>query len=524
MGRTLYLECYSGISGDMTVAALLDLGADQKVLEKALSSIRADGFRTEITRVKKTGLDACDFSVILDKNHENHDHDMEYLHGYSREQAHHSHTDEYTHIHDCTENDHVHFYIEESDNGEEPSHVEGAHHGKELSYTEGAHHGEKSSYTEGAYHGKELPHTEEPAHEKEHFHTEEPDYEQRPFHIGESGHAHVHTHEHRGMKEIREILLNAEMTEQAKDTALHIFQILAKAEAKAHGVSEEQVHFHEVGAVDSIVDIVATAVCLDNLNITEVIVPKLCEGTGFVRCQHGMLPVPVPAVVNIVQQNQLALKITDVEGELVTPTGAAIAAAIRTSDRLPEKFTVDRTGIGAGKRKYACPGILRAMLITAEEKKEDTVQKDVIWKLETNVDDCTGEELGNVMNLLFGAGARDVYYIPAYMKKNRPAWILSVLCTEEDIAVLEEILFRQTTTIGIRRCQMERTVLKREIQKLSMPDGMATVKICTLPDGSRRCYPEYESVTVFAAENHISYREAWERIRNYWIKERRGIR
>lgn len=484
MGRTLYLECYSGISGDMTVAALLDLGADQKVLEKALSSIRADGFRTEITRVKKSGLDACDFSVILDKNHENHDHDMEYLHGYSREQAHHSHTDEYTHIHDCTENDHVHFYIEESDNGEEPSHAEGAHHGKELS------------------------------------HTEESDYEQRPFHIGESGHAHVHTHERRGMKEIREILLNAEMTEQAKDTALHIFQILAKAEAKAHGVSEEQVHFHEVGAVDSIVDIVAAAVCLDNLNITEVIVPKLCEGTGFVRCQHGMLPVPVPAVVNIVQQNQLALKITDVEGELVTPTGAAIAAAIRTSDRLPEKFTVDRTGIGAGKRKYACPGILRAMLITVEEKKEDSVQKDVIWKLETNVDDCTGEELGNVMNLLFGAGARDVYYTPAYMKKNRPAWILSVLCTEEDIAVLEEILFRQTTTIGIRRCQMERTVLKREIQKLLMPDGMATVKICTLPDGSRRCYPEYESVAVFAAENHISYREAWERIRNYWIKER----
>ena len=484
MGRTLYLECYSGISGDMTVAALLDLGADQKVLEKALSSIRADGFRTEITRVKKSGLDACDFSVILDKNHENHDHDMEYLHGYSREQAHHSHTDEYTHIHDCTENDHVHFYIEESDNGEEPSHAEGAHHGKELS------------------------------------HTEESDYEQRPFHIGESGHAHVHTHERRGMKEIREILLNAEMTEQAKDTALHIFQILAKAEAKAHGVSEEQVHFHEIGAVDSIVDIVAAAVCLDNLNITEVIVPKLCEGTGFVRCQHGMLPVPVPAVVNIVQQNQLALKITDVEGELVTPTGAAIAAAIRTSDRLPEKFTVDRTGIGAGKRKYACPGILRAMLITVEEKKEDSVQKDVIWKLETNVDDCTGEELGNVMNLLFGAGARDVYYTPAYMKKNRPAWILSVLCTEEDIAVLEEILFRQTTTIGIRRCQMERTVLKREIQKLLMPDGMATVKICTLPDGSRRCYPEYESVAVFAAENHISYREAWERIRNYWIKER----
>lgn len=128
-------------------------------------------------------------------------------------------------------------------------------------------------------------------------------------------------------------------------------------------------HFHEVGAVDSIVDIAAAAVCLDDLDITEVIVPKLCEGTGFVRCQHGTLPVPVPAVVNIVQQNRLTLKITDIEGELVTPTGAAIVAAIKTSDCLPEKFTVDKTGIGAGKRKYTCPGILRAMLITPEKKK-----------------------------------------------------------------------------------------------------------------------------------------------------------
>ena len=433
MGRTLYLECYSGISGDMTVAALLDLGADQKVLEKALSSIRADGFRTEITRVKKSGLDACDFSVILDKNHENHDHDMEYLHGHSIEQAHHVHTEEHTHVHDCTETANGHFCTEESD------------YGKEHAHTEEPGHEEEPFYTEEPDRGMEDLHTEKTAHGH------------RSFHTGESGHDHGHIHEHRGMKEIREILLNSEMTDRAKETALHIFQILAKAEAKAHGVSEEQVHFHEVGAVDSIVDIAAAAVCLDDLDITEVIVPKLCEGTGFVRCQHGTLPVPVPAVVNIVQQNRLTLKITDIEGELVTPTGAAIVAAIKTSDCLPEKFTVDKTGIGAGKRKYACPGILRAMLITPEKKKEDQAQKDVIWKLETNVDDCTGEELGNVMNLLFGAGARDVYYMPAYMKKNRPAWILSVICAEQDIFALEEILFRQTTTIGIRRSRMERS-------------------------------------------------------------------
>lgn len=237
---------------------------------------------------------------------------MEYLHGHSIEQAHHVHTEEHTHVHDCTETANGHFCTEVT--AREKGHA----------HTEGPGHEEEPFYTEVSDRGKEDLHTEKPAHGH------------RGFHTGESGHDHAHIHEHRGMKEIRQILLNSEMTDRAKETALHIFQILAKAEAKAHGVSEEQVHFHEVGAVDSIVDIAAAAVCLDDLDITEVIVPKLCEGTGFVRCQHGTLPVPVPAVVNIVQQNRLTLKITDIEGELVTPTGAAIVAAIKTSDCLPE--------------------------------------------------------------------------------------------------------------------------------------------------------------------------------------------
>ena len=143
------------------------------------------------------------------------------------------------------------------------------------------------------------------------------------------------------------------MTERAKKTAVSVFDILAQAEAKAHGVPADQVHFHEVGAVDSIVDIAAAAICLDNLDITDVIVSKLWEGTGCIRCQHGVIPVPVPAVVNIAEQNHLKLKITEVEGELVTPTGAAIAAAIRTSDCLPEAFTIEKIGLGAGMRARA---------------------------------------------------------------------------------------------------------------------------------------------------------------------------
>lgn len=406
MGNTLYLECASGISGDMAVAALLDLGADEQVLRKALDSLPADGFRIQVSRACKSGVDACDFHVLLDQPYENHDHDMDYLHG------------------------------------------------------SGGNH-----------------------------------------HDGEEAHHHAH----RNLSDILEIIGQAQMSERAKRLSIKIFQILARAEAKAHGMPMEQVHFHEVGAVDSIVDILAAAVCLDNLDVTEVIVPKLCEGTGTIRCQHGILPVPVPAVLNIVQEHSLPLQITKVEGELVTPTGAAIAAAIRTSGELPRKFTVQRVGLGAGKREYDCPGILRAMLICPEGTG---VNEDTICKLETDIDDSTGETLGYVMDLLFQAGARDVHYIPVYMKKNRPAYQLDVICREQDAPVLEEILFRETTTIGIRRMRVGRSVLEREIRPVDTSLGEALVKVCTWGDGEK-IYPEYESVAGLARKHRLPYQQVY---------------
>lgn len=433
MSKTLYLECYSGISGDMTVAALLDLGADREVLKESLKSLPVGGFRTEITRVKKSGLDACDFSVILEQD--NHDHDMEYLHG------------------------------------------------SEKSYT--GHH----------------EHSHEVNHEHHHGHT----------------HSHEHPHEHRGMKEITEIIQKSEMTVRAKKMAMRVFGILAQAESKAHGVPVEEVHFHEVGAVDSIVDIAAIAICMDNLDISNVIVPVLYEGTGFIRCQHGQIPVPVPAVTHIAETHKLKLKITDIQGELVTPTGAAVVAAFRTSDRLPEDFTMLKTGIGAGKRQYRCPGILRAMLI---RETTDLQIKDIIWKLETDMDDCGGEMMGHVMNLLMANGAREVHYTPIYTKKNRPAYTLTVICKESEREKLENLIFSETTTIGIRRVEMERTILQREIQKKDTPVGTAIVKACTLPDGNIRYYPEYENVAELAERNQLSFRETYDRIRSYWTTER----
>lgn len=275
MKKALYFDCASGISGDMSVAALLDLGADKKMLLDTLNSLNLSGYKIEISEVEKSGICACDFNVLLDKEHENHDHDMAYLHG----------------------DDHGH------------SHAE--------------HH-----------------------HDHEHQHS-----------------AHTHHHEHRSLSDILTILENSSMTAGAKNMASKIFEILAEGEALAHRVPKDEIHFHEVGAVDSIVDIAAFAICMDFLGYEEVFLPVLKEGQGTIRCQHGILPIPVPATSNIVCAHKLPISIVPVQGELVTPTGAAIAAAIATSFTLPENFQINKIGIGAGKRNYEVPGILRVMEI-----------------------------------------------------------------------------------------------------------------------------------------------------------------
>lgn len=428
MANCLYLECNSGISGDMLVAALLDLGADRKVLDEALKSIPIEGFTYEISTVKKAGIACCDFNVILDKEHENHDHDMEYLHSnfITHDKHHHEHTNH-------------------------------AHVGHE--------------------------------------------------HI----HEHKHHHEHRGLGEIVNIINAAKLTERARKLALNIFDVIAEAEAKAHAVSKEEVHFHEVGAVDSIVDVLAISVCADNLGVQNIIIPRLCEGTGTIRCQHGILPVPVPAVANIIQTHGLKIEIMQVQGEFVTPTGAAAAAVLRTSDKLPSEFVIKKIGLGAGKRNYERPSILRAMLIEVDDLQKTNVglASDKIIKLETDIDDCSGEVLAYTMERLLEAGAKDVHYKPIYMKKNRPAWELVVLAVPENVLEMEKIIFNETSTIGIRYAEMQRTILQREIIKVATPFGDALVKKCSI-DKEQKYYPEYESLRSLALHNKISLEKMYQ--------------
>ncbi|MEY8427601.1 nickel pincer cofactor biosynthesis protein LarC [Lachnospiraceae bacterium 46-15] len=408
--RTLYLECCSGISGDMTAAALLDLGGDRDGLLAMLESMPLHGFHVEIGQAEKCGIAACDFEVVLD---------------------------------------------------EQP-------------------------------------------------------------------------HEHRHLADIYKIIENTDTSVHVKNLAKRMFEIVAEAEAKAHKVPVEKVHFHEVGAVDSIVDIMSVAYLIESLEIDRAVVSELYEGRGQVRCQHGILPVPVPAVVNIIQEQGLTLRLTEAEGEMITPTGAAVAAALREyGGRAAEGRPRGRllcTGTGAGKKDFLHANVLRAMLFeeetdTRQMPGEDSCGRQEVfqasaeddsgdlWMLETNIDDCTGEMLGYVLEILLEAGACDVFFTPIYMKKNRPAYMLSVMCDGTRREHMENLIFRHTTTIGIRRYPVARSVLERQAAMAETSYGVVRIKRIVRPDGVCSM-PEYESIREICAGTGEGFPKIYEAVRN----------
>ena len=458
--KILYLDCASGISGDMTVGALLDLGASREKLVRALDSLGVSGYHLHFGRTKKCGIDAYDFDVHLEEEEHHHDHE-------------HSH-DEHNHSHD--EHDHEH------------------HHDHEHTHDHEHHHDHE--HTHDHEHSHDHAHTHDHEHSHDHAHT----------------HDHMHPHVHRNIHDIFEIIDRLDASDRVKNLARRMFEIVAGAESKAHGIPVSEVHFHEVGAIDSIVDVISAAFCLEDLGIHRVVVSPLSEGHGFARCQHGLIPVPVPATANIAAAQGLELTLRDVEGEMVTPTGAAIAAAFRTEAALPKKYQIEKIGIGAGNKDFAHANILRAMLLTDKtvevETGKDGHDESSMWVMEANLDDCTGEALGYAMEVLLEAGARDVWYTPAYMKKNRPAYVLHVLTTAEKREELEQLVFSCTTTIGVRRYPVERTILPREVKEIQTRYGAAKVKICKR-GGMDTCYPEYESVRAICRETGKRFMEVF---------------
>ena len=422
MARILYLEGAGGISGDMTVAALLDLGASREKLDAAIGSLNLSGFEYIVRRGKSYGIAGVDFDVTLNSVGE---------------------------------------------------HNPGHEHGHE--------------------------HMHEHGHEHMHEHGHE--------HMHEHGHEHGHEHVHRGLSEVCAVIDGGNMSERARGLARSAFQIVAEAEAEAHGCSVEEVHFHEVGAVDSIVDIVSASVCYDDLCLDGCAVTGLSEGSGYVRCAHGDLPVPVPAVLNIAASHSIALRRTDVCGEMVTPTGIALAAAFRTSSVLPAEYFVEKVGIGLGKRDFGRANMLRAMILKVPDS-ECGADSDGVWLMEANIDDCTGEELGYAMEKLFDAGARDVHFIPCQMKKNRPGFLVRAVAGFEDLGAVEHAFFKYTSTIGIRRQFMRRTCLARSVKSVNTQFGDVLVKTSS-GCGVVRVSPEYESVRAAAEASGRSLRDVY---------------
>ena len=416
--KILYFDCSAGISGDMTLGALLDLGADKKVFLTELEKLHLEGYEIAFGTTQRNAITATHVNVILTGQELAHDH---------------------THIHE-----HIH----------------------------------------------------------DHGHTHEHDHEH--------SHDHEHGHFHRSFRDIRQMIQNSELSKEVKDLSLRIFARVARAEAKVHHKDMEEVQFHEVGAVDSIVDIVGSAILITMLKPDRICASVVQDGHGFVHCQHGMLSVPVPAVCEIFAESDALIRQIDVDTELVTPTGAAIISELADSFGTMPVMTIDKMGWGAGTKILKIPNLLKVTLGYQETVSDNYTEQDEIMVLETNLDDCTGEMLGAAMEILMENGALDAFYTPIFMKKNRPAWCLTVLARPEDTEKMERLIFLHTTTIGIRRHLDQRRILKREKAVVPTAYGELQVKRVALEDGYRD-YPEYESAKKLAVETG---KPLWEILKN----------
>ena len=417
--KILYFDCSAGISGDMTLGALIDLGADKKVFLTELEKLHLEGYEIAFETTQRNAITATHVNVILTGQEQVHDH---------------------THIHE-----HIH----------------------------------------------------------DHGHTHEHDHEHH-------SHDHERGHFHRSFRDIRQMIQNSELSKEVKDLSLRIFTRVARAEAKVHHKDMEEVQFHEVGAVDSIVDIVGSAILITMLKPDRICASVVQDGHGFVHCQHGMLSVPVPAVCEIFAESDALIRQIDVDTELVTPTGAAIISELADSFGTMPMMIIDKMGWGAGTKILKIPNLLKVTLGYQETVSDNYTEQDEIMVLETNLDDCTGEMLGAAMEILMENGALDAFYTPIFMKKNRPAWCLTVLARPEDTEKMERLIFLHTTTIGIRRHLDQRRILKREKAVVPTAYGELQVKRVALEDGYRD-YPEYESAKKLAVETG---KPLWEILKN----------
>lgn len=463
---TLFLEPFSGLSGDMLNALLLDLGADRKHLEEALKTISLDGYHLHVDRIAKSSIWGTDFDVHMEhgeKDHgiagdfDHHDHEHEHHHHHE-----HEHTHEHAHSHAHEEHTHAHMH----------------------------------------------EHSHEHDHDHHHEHTHD-------------GHSHDHTHSHhhhhgevRGLKEIETIILSSGVSDFVKENSLEVFRDIAQAEANVHQMPVEEIHFHEVGATDSIIDIMSFFILWETLDIDAVYSTAVTEGSGTITVAHGVMPVPVPAVMQLRLGTAIPFSQDfEIHTELVTPTGLALFKAIRPVFAQPSNLTATKVGYGFGKRDTGKFNALRGTLLEKSTHSHQVVtsNNDEIIQIDTTIDDQSGEELGYIMSLLLEEGALDVHYTPVYTKKNRPATHLTLLVQEGDLERFTAILFKQTSTIGFRYQNVQRKVMTRTFQ--TQQTSLGAVKVKKNQYGTfTKSTLEYEDCARIAHETGLSIQAVYQQL------------
>jgi len=427
--KILYYDCFSGISGDMNLGALLDLGVSREILLSGLQKLNSEGWRLDITRDQRHGITGTKVTVITG-NDEESDND-------------HKHTHDHDHQHD---HDHEH----------------------------------------------------EHEHEHEHGHG----------HGNGHDHDHAHRHEHRNLADIEGIIHRSGLTPEVKELAVKIFRKVAEAEATVHDKPLDEIHFHEVGAIDSIVDIVGAAICLNEIGADRIYVSDIELGSGMVRCQHGLLPVPAPATARII--SGFPVHTGGVDFEATTPTGAAIISAV--AEPLPPSmsFVIRKSGYGIGHRNNPSrPNILRVYLADTSGEPEIGHESKLV---ECNVDDMNPEMTEYISGRLFAAGAGDVWFTPVIMKKGRPAFTLSVICEEDRLEAVREILFTESTTIGLRVSSFTKETLHREFVETDTRFGKVTIKKSYYNRRLVSVKPEADRCAAIAAETGLPMKEVMQEI------------
>lgn len=454
--KTLYFDCATGISGNMTIGALLEICNGEQYLRDELAKLRVPGYELNVVKRDSHGIDGTYVEVL------------------------------------------------EANTGLPVDAIYEDSHNRNCSATLEPDHGHAHSYNHE--HESDSDHNYG-GHNHEHEHVHEHSFEHHSYnhHNHKHGHAHDHSHNHvhRTYGDIRQIIDSSGITEAAKALSKSMFHKVAVAEAAVHGKPIDEVHFHEVGALDSIVDIVSVAILMDYIKPDRVMASVVSDGYGTIKCAHGMLSVPVPATAAIYKNEQVRFKQIEVPTELVTPTGAAIISTFAETYGLMPEMNLSKIGIGVGSREIGGPNTLRVIL-GDEVSTGGGIQKGDILVINSNIDDSSGEELGYVLEKLMDAGALDVSYAPIFMKKNRPAYRLEVICKAESREKLCEIIFAETTTIGVRYYPVQREELARMKTLVETELGLIEAKKVVTADGQSYTYPEYESLRSIASDLGIS--------------------